>query len=91
MPNLDVNIEEADVRTIPHALDATNYGAKQVVLLSNDTDVVVLGLHFCSILKARELKELWIKASLGMTARYIPLHTLATRMGTECKVIIPIT
>jgi len=28
VPDLDVNIEEADVRTIPHALDATNYGVK---------------------------------------------------------------
>jgi len=27
VPDLDVNIEEADVRTIPHALDATNCGA----------------------------------------------------------------
>jgi len=90
VPDLDVNIEEADVRTIPHVLDATNCGVR-VLLLSNDTDVVVLGLHYWSILKAHGLKELWIKAGLGMTARYIPLHTLATRMGTECKVIIPIT
>jgi len=80
VPDLDVTIKEADVRTIPHTLDATNYGAKQVVLLSNDTDVVVLGLHYWSILKAHGLKELWIKAGLGMTARYIPLHTLATIM-----------
>jgi len=28
VPDLDVNIEEADVRTIPHAPDATDYGAK---------------------------------------------------------------
>jgi len=90
VPDLDANIEEADVWTIPHALDTTNCGAKRVLLLSNDTDVVVLGLHYWSILKAHGLKELWIKAGLVMTARYIPLHTLATRMGTEkWKVIIP--
>jgi len=90
VPDLDVNIKETDVRTIPHALDATNCGTKRVVLLSNGTDVVVLGMHYWSILKAHGLKELWIKVGLGMTARYIPLHTLATRMGTEkCKVIIP--
>jgi len=82
VPDLDVNIEEADVRTIPHVLDATNCGANQVILLSNDTDVVVLGLHYWSIWKAHGLKELWIKAGLGTTARYIPLHTLAIRMDT---------
>ena len=58
VPDLDANIEEADVWTIPHALDTTNCGAKRVLLLSNDTDVVVLGLHYWSILKAHGLKEL---------------------------------
>jgi hypothetical protein len=38
--------EEADVRLIQHALHATLQGGKRCVLLSNDTDVMVLGLHF---------------------------------------------
>ena len=91
VPHLDLDIEEADVRIIPHALDATNCGAKRVVLLSNDTDVVVPGLHHWSIMNAHGLNELWIKAGVATTTRYIPLHTLATRMGPEkCKVIIPL-
>ena len=91
LPALDLDIEEADVRIIPHALDATNCGAERVVLLSNDTDVVVLGLHHWSILTEHGLKELWIKAGVATTTRYIPLYTLATRMGPEkCKVIIPL-
>ena len=91
VPALDLDIEEADVRTIPHALDATNCGTERVVLLSNDTDLVVIGMHHWSIMRAHVLKELWIKAGVATTTRYNPLHTLATRMGPEkCKVITPI-
>ena len=46
----------------PHALHAVNCGTSRVVLLSNDTDVMVLGLHYWNILKVHGLKELWIGA-----------------------------
>ena len=41
---LEVNmkIEEADVRMIPHALHSVNAGASRVILLSNDTDAVIV-------------------------------------------------
>lgn len=48
LPNLNVEIEEVDVRLIPHAV---NSGAARVVLLSNGTDVVVLGLYDWQLLK----------------------------------------
>ena len=89
LPELDVDIEEADARIIPHALHAVNCGATRVVLLSNDTDVMVLALHFWNIFKGHGLKELWIRAGVGNTTRYIPLHSLADRLGTQiCKVLI---
>ena len=62
LPELNVKIEEADVRMIPHALHSVKGGALRVILLSNDTDVVVLGLHYWSLLKGHGLKELWIRA-----------------------------
>ena len=37
LPELNVKIEEADVRMIPHALHSVNGGASKVILLSNDT------------------------------------------------------
>ena len=58
LPELNVKIEEADVRMIPHALHSVNGGPSRVILLSNDTDVVVLGLHYRSLLKGHDLKEL---------------------------------
>ena len=44
LPELDSNIEEAGV--IPHSLHAAKGMAKRIIILSNDTDVIVLGLHF---------------------------------------------
>ena len=81
LSELDVHIEKADVRMIPHAL---NCGASRVVILSKDTDVMVLGLHYWNLLKSHGLKELWIKAGVGNTTRHIPpLHIMAQTLGTE--------
>ena len=63
LSELDVHIEEADVRMIPHAL---NCGASREVILSKDTDVMVLGLYYWNLLKGHGLKELWIRVVLGI-------------------------
>ena len=76
LPDLDIMIEEADVRIIPHACHAVETGTKRVVIISNDTDVVILALHYWSLLKARGLQEMWIRAGVGNATRYIPLHVL---------------
>lgn len=46
LPELDIVLEEADVRLIPHTLHAVADGTKRVCLLTNDTDVLVIGLYF---------------------------------------------
>ena len=43
---LDKDIEEADLRIIQHILYAIKKGAERIVILSNDTDVLVLVLHY---------------------------------------------
>ncbi|KAG1707506.1 Ankyrin repeat and death domain-containing protein 1A [Nymphon striatum] len=83
LPELDVEIEEADVRLIPHALHAANHGSTRIVILSNDTDVMVLALHYWDIFKHHGLKELWMRAGVGKTTRYVPLHILAERLGRK--------
>ena len=80
IPELDVHFEEADVRMIPHALHATNQGTNIIVFISNDTDVMVLALHFWSKLKGHGLKEMWICTGVVNSTRYIPLHILAKRL-----------
>ena len=85
--DLDVDIEEVDARFIPYAMHTTKLGTARVVLLSSDTDVLVLALYFWCILHAHGLSEIWIRAGVGNTIRYIPLHTLANKIADLCKVL----
>ena len=86
--SLDLDIEEADVRIIPHALDAVTLGSTRVVLMSNDTDVLVISLCYWDLFKAHGLKELWMRGGVADTTRYIPLHTLAMKIGQSvCKLL----
>ena len=47
-PDLDNHIEEADMRIIPYIVKSIESGLKNVVVVSNDTDVCVLLLHYTS-------------------------------------------
>ena len=45
-PDLDNHIEEADMRIIPHIVESIESGLRNVVAVSNDTDIGVLLLHY---------------------------------------------
>ena len=74
LSELDFTIKEADVRLVPHAIHATQTGAKRLVILSGDTHVMVLALYFNAHLKTKGLSKLWMRAGVGDSTRYIPLH-----------------
>ena len=50
LPELDNSIEEADVRLIPHAIHAILASTERIVILSSDTDVLVIALYFWNLL-----------------------------------------
>ena len=85
---LQFDIEEADVRLMPHAVHAVQDMTRCIVIISNDTDVVVLGIHNVRMLHQQGLNELWLRGGVGDSTRYIPLHTLASDLGSDvCKVL----
>ena len=86
LPELDMNIEEADVWLMPHAMHATRTGAKRLVILSGDTDVMVLALFSNSDLETNGLSELWMHVGVGDSTRYIPLHVIAEKKQELCTV-----
>ena len=86
---LDQNIEEADLKTVVHALHATKDGSKRLVMLSIDTDVFILLVHYWRELKAQGLEELWIKTGTVDSSRYVPIHTLAAQLGQELCQVLP--
>lgn len=90
MPDLCPDAEEADARIIPHAMHAVRHGIKCIVVLSGDTDVFVLLMHYWDILHSEGLSELWIRAGVGDSTRYIPVHILAPRIGQELCRLLPL-
>ena len=57
--------------------------------MSNDTDTVILLLHYIRLLKDDGLNELWVQFGTGQKRRMIPLHVLHCKLGDQlCHVLI---
>ena len=77
------------MRIIPHIKWALINGAENLLVLSNDTDVLALLLYYLSTYKEYGLKQLWIRIGSGEKQRFIPVHTLGKKLGPElCKVVL---
>ena len=84
----DRDLEGADLRIIPHILYAIKKGSTQIVILWNDTDVLLLVLHYLEKYKKKGVKEIWQRGGTGNTIRYIPVHLIADILGKfMCKVL----
>ena len=90
IPDLCTEVEEADARIIPHALHSVRSRMQRIVVLSGDTGVFVLLVHYWDILSSEGLRELWIRAGVGDSTRYIPVHILAPRIGKELCYLLPL-
>ena len=65
------NHEEADTRLLLQALNASKSGFKRLLIVTVDTDVVVLALcHFFNL----DLQDLWIEIGTGKNRRWFPIH-----------------
>ena len=89
MFQLQSNIKEADLRIPAHILDALIEGYTSVLVLCNDTDVIVELIHLIPIFKTYNLNELWVKAGIGDSTRHIPVHTLHHRLGNQLCAVLP--
>ena len=86
---LTLRIEESDMRIIPHIKWALINGAENIMVLSNDTDVLALLLYYLSTYKEYGLKQVWIRVGSGNNQRFISVHVLEEKLGPElCKVIL---
>ena len=66
--SLTCNHEEADTRMLLHASHAADM-LSRVVIMSPDTDVAVLGVHFAQTIGS----EIWFKTGVKDLVRYTPL------------------
>ena len=60
---------------------------QRLVILSGDTDAMDLALYFNADLKTNGLLELWKRAVVGDSTRYIPLHLIFERKPELCSVL----
>ena len=88
-PVLDSVHEVADIRIIPHALHAIRSNCTRIVILSSDTDVLVVAMYFYHIFTANGLRELWLRGGVGDSTRFIPLHVIADKVGRPMCEVLP--
>ena len=81
--------EEADLRIPLHVLGSLEAGHKVCVIISNDTDVIVTLLYNIPIFLQHNLEELWVRARVGDTTRYVHLPILFQRLGHRLCAVLP--
>ena len=87
-PELNAKNEEADQRFVPHIRYSISQGAKESIVISNDTDVFALLISRLPDFLGLGLQDLWIMFGFGDKARFLPLHLLLYKIGVlKCKVI----
>lgn len=84
---LQMPIEDADLRLIPHIFHSVIQGSQRVVVLSNDSDVFVLLIHFYNYFHDNGLVELWMRKS---ATDIIPIPNLVEKMSPPSKVTLAI-
>lgn len=84
MPELECVQEEADGRLL-HAAHAAEGGIKAVMISSNDTDVLVLNLAFCSAIKA----PMYQKSGTGTRTQLTDIGKVASSLGSSVCAALP--
>ncbi len=81
------NMEEADMRIMPHILwDVINFSRKSLIVVSEDTDVVILLLFYYKEFQQRGLEKIFIKLGRSDNKRMLPIHEVYTKLGYNfCK------
>ena len=76
---------EADTRIILHAIYcAQKQGMDCIIIMSNDTDVIVMLIYYGNTL-LKCVPELWINSALDT---YLPIHEIVNSLGPQqCRVL----
>ncbi|KAJ8880935.1 hypothetical protein PR048_017408 [Dryococelus australis] len=77
------------VTNLFHKTSGEKHDAHHRIVLSNDTDILILLLHFYDVMSSSGLKELWTRAGVGNTTRLIPVHKIADNVREICPFFLP--
>ena len=88
LTDLDSSHEEADTRLLSHAAHAARSRFVAIIIVSEDTDILVVCLAF----KSHVQSSMFIKCSSQTTVKYLDVSRIVERIGastcksyTECK------
>ena len=77
--------EELDTRMMLHAANAVSHGYKRILIIANDTDIIVLGISFFNDIGA---DKLWVSFGIGNKLRNISTHDICSTMSsTKAKAL----
>ena len=80
------NHEEFDTRVMLHAANAVAHGYKRILIIANDTDIIVLGISFFSDIGA---DKLWVSFGIANKLRNIPIHDICSTMSSAKAKALP--
>lgn len=81
------NHEEADTRLLVHVLDACSSGHRQILIKTNDADVMVLAVSVAENLPA---DEIWISYDTGKYLRRLAAHEITKKIGQQKAKSLPL-
>ncbi len=78
------NVDYSGLQPCSHdiASDAFRHGFTDVMIQATDTDVVVLAVAAVSVVPGCKL---WVAFGNSKSFRYIPAHSIATRLGPDAS------
>ncbi len=72
------NHEEFDTRVMLHAANASPQGYERILIVANDTNIVVLGISFFTEIGA---EKVWICFGTRKRLKYISIHQICNAMS----------
>ena len=73
------NPDEFDTRVMIRAANVVSHGYKRILIIANDTDIIVLGISFFSDIGA---DKLWVSFGIANKLRNIPIYDTCSTMSS---------
>ena len=80
------NHAEFDTRVMLHAANAVSHGYKRILIIANDTDIIVLGISFFSDIGD---DKLWVSFGIANKLRNIPIDDICSTMSSAKAKALP--
>ncbi len=74
---LQSNHEEADTRLVLHSAEAVSAGFERVLVISRDTDVMLLLVHFI----AGKAAEVWMISGTAKSRKCYAIHSVSEKLA----------